>query len=170
MISNFIKNTVDAGHPHALSFSDENIWIIMLAKHELQIKLYFIYIMADHTYIVLKALQLVCASYADVPVFSESDNIISVLSTTYSTATIKWMPATTLPIAAVNRYIIHAFNDMGFQRDYSTSDGDTLNFTINELEPSTKYHINVVAINTVGQSAPTGNISLTTRAFGKQGI
>jgi len=120
--------------------------------------------MADHTY------TSVCASYADVPKFSESDNIVSVLSTTYSTATIRWLPATTLSIAAVNRYIIHVYNDMGFRRDYSTNDGDTLNFTINELKPSTIYHINVVAINTVGQSAPTGNISLTTRAFGKQGI
>ena len=45
---------------------------------------------------------------------------------------------------------------------YSTDDGDTLNLTTNELEPSTKYYINEVAINSVGQST-TRNISLTTR-------
>jgi len=112
----------------------------------------------------------VCASYTDVPEFLESDSIISVLSTTYSTATIKWIPATTLHIAAVSRYIIRAYDDKSLKGLYSTTDGDALNITINELEPSTKYYLNIVAINTVGQSAPTRNISLTTRAFGKQYI
>ena len=127
--------------------------------------------MADHTNIVFRhCLHTICASYTDVPEFSESDNIVSVLSTTFSTATIEWIPATTLPNAAVSGYIIRAYDDMGLQGVYQISDGNTLNFTISELEPSTQYYINVVASNIVGQSAPTGNISLTTRAFGKDSL
>jgi len=113
---------------------------------------------------------ITCTSYAGVPEFSESDGIVSVLSTTFSSATIEWTPATTSPIAAVSSYIVRAYNDTGLHGVYSTNDGDTLNLTISELEPSTKYYINVAAINIVGPSAPTRNISLITRQFSKQHV
>jgi len=105
---------------------------------------------------------------ADVPEFLENDDTVLVLSTTFSTATIKWTPAITLPIAAVTSYIIQVYDDTGLNGVYSTDDGDTLNFTISELEPTTKYYINVKAINTVGQSVPTRNISIITQRFSKQ--
>ena len=93
--------------------------------------------------------------------------MISAISATYSTITIQWEPATTLPIAEVNRYIIHVYDYNGLNGVYTINDGNTLNFTIDELQSSTLYYINIVAINVIGQSSPTTNTSVSTKTFSK---
>jgi len=103
----------------------------------------------------------------DVPEFPQNESTISVVSTTHSTIVIQWQPATTLPIATVTRYRIHVYDSYGLKGVYSTSDGNTLNYTIKELRPSTLYKINIIAINGLGQSSPTTNISVLTKTFGK---
>ncbi|XP_065912066.1 protein sidekick-like isoform X2 [Dysidea avara] len=109
--------------------------------------------------------KLVSITVADVPEFPQNESIISAISATYSTITIQWEPATTLPIAEVNRYIIHVYDYNGLNGVYTINDGNTLNFTINELQSSTLYYINIVAINVIGQSSPTTNTSVSTKTF-----
>jgi len=104
---------------------------------------------------------------ADVPEFPQNESTISVVSTTHSTIVIQWKPAKTLPIATVTRYRIYVYNKNGFKRVYSTSDGNTLNYTIKELRSSTLYKINIIAINDLGQSSPTTIITVLTKTFGK---
>ena len=58
--------------------------------------------------------------------FTENNDTILVLSKNFSTTTIEWTPATTLPIAAFTSYIIHVYDDTGLNGVYSTNDGDML--------------------------------------------
>ncbi|XP_065912049.1 titin-like isoform X2 [Dysidea avara] len=109
--------------------------------------------------------KLVSITVADVPEFPQNESMISAISATYSTITIQWEPATTLPIAEVNRYIIHVYDYNGLNGVYTINDGNTLNFTIDELQSSTLYYINIVAINVIGQSSPTTNTSVSTKTF-----
>ena len=106
----------------------------------------------------------------DVPEFPQNESIISVINATYSTIAIKWQKATTLPIAAVTRYIIHVYDYNGLNGIYSTNDGNTLNFTVKELQSSTQYYINIIAVNIIGQSSPTTNTSIATKTFSKHTI
>ena len=105
--------------------------------------------------------------YAGVPEFQQNEDIISVVNTTASSIAIQWQPATTFPIVPVTEYIISLYSDTGLQDIFEFLTNVTmLSFTISELEPSTTYHISIVAVNSIGASEPTANFTVITQSLG----
>ena len=101
-----------------------------------------------------------------VPEFQKNENIISVVNTTVSCISIQWQPAITFPIVPVIKYIITLYNDRGLQDTFEFFTNVTiLSFTLSELEASTTYHISIVAVNFIGTSKPTTNITVNTRSL-----
>ena len=104
--------------------------------------------------------------YVGAPEFQRNDNIVSVVNTTVSSITIQWQPAITFPMVPIIKYIISLYDDRRLQDTFDfVANVTLLSFTLNELEASTTYHISLVAVNFIGASRPTPNITVNTRSL-----
>lgn len=105
--------------------------------------------------------------YVGAPEFQQNEDIISVVNTTVSSIAIQWQPATTFPIVPVTKYIISLYSDTGLLNTFQFLTNVTmLSFTITQLEASTTYHISIVAVNRIGTSEPTANLTVITQSLG----
>ena len=72
----------------------------------------------------------------------------------------------TFSIVPVTKYIINLYNDSGLLSTFEFLTNVTmLSFTFSELEPSSTYHVSIVAVNFIGASEPTANFTVNTQSF-----